>query len=238
MRAGSSIAWICGIDPVRGALLGERDNTLLLQRAVLVGVVGAAHLLLASVLLQMQAVRSAASEGTPVFVKLIHEQATPEQSKPAPRPQPPQQARPHRTPPVVATLATAPEPAHFDPPRPPPESSAATLAEIPAIVFMPTTPPSAPPQPRRISDVAYARPIEIEYPSLSRRLGETGRVVVRVLIDALGRPVEVIVHTTSGFARLDRAAIDAVHRALFRPYSENGTPAAAYALIALRFELN
>jgi protein TonB len=85
--------------------------------------------------------------------------------------------------------------------------------------------------------VSYARPIEVEYPPLSRRYGETGLVVVRVLIDTAGRPAEVVVQSTSGAQRLDRAALDAVRRALFHPHTENGSPAPAYALIPVRFEL-
>ena len=41
------------------------------------------------------------------------------------------------------------------------------------------------------------------YPALSRRLGEQGRAVVRVLIGADGLPQKAELHSSSGFERLD-----------------------------------
>ena len=42
---------------------------------------------------------------------------------------------------------------------------------------------------------------------------------------------------SSGFARLDDAALAGVQRARFKPYSENGVPTAGWARIPIPFEL-
>ena len=76
-----------------------------------------------------------------------------------------------------------------------------------------------------------------EYPRLSRRLGEAGLVVVRVYVDEAGAPRVVQIAQSSGFARLDDAALASVQRARFKPYSENGVPTAGWARIPIPFEL-
>ena len=43
------------------------------------------------------------------------------------------------------------------------------------------------------------------YPPLSRRMGEQGRVLLRVHVSTGGSAMEVALHKTSGFDRLDRA---------------------------------
>ena len=54
-----------------------------------------------------------------------------------------------------------------------------------------------------------------EYPSASRRLDESGTVIVRFLIDVDGRVLESKVETSSGFSRLDEAARTALGRCRF-----------------------
>ena len=77
----------------------------------------------------------------------------------------------------------------------------------------------------------------LDYPRLSRRNGEAGRVMVRVYIDTAGLPRNVQVSASSGHARLDDAAIAAVQKARFRPYTQNGQPTAGWAAIPINFEL-
>jgi protein TonB len=116
-----------------------------------------------------------------------------------------------------------------------PTTAARESAGIAAVVAEPAaTARFGPPE---IQNVQYARPIMLQYPPASRRLNETGVVLVRVLIDEYGVPIEVLVQRSSGHARLDSAAIAAVRRALFRPYRENGVAMPAQALVPIRFEL-
>ena len=60
------------------------------------------------------------------------------------------------------------------------------------------------------------------YPESSRRRGETGVVMVRAIIDASGRCQLAHLEASSGFLALDRAALEAVRRALYSPARQDG----------------
>jgi protein TonB len=92
--------------------------------------------------------------------------------------------------------------------------------------------------PKLVSAVEYVREPSPRYPPQSRRLGEQGVVVLRVVIDERGRACNIQVETSSGHERLDRAAREAVASAAFRPYLENGAPRRALVLIPIEFYLN
>lgn len=99
-----------------------------------------------------------------------------------------------------------------------------------------STDPDAPP----IIDaqaVGYLVPPAPRYPPASRRWREEGEVLVRVLIDVDGRPSEVRILRSSGHARLDDAAVEAVRAALFRPYVAAGRARAAYVRVPVEFAL-
>ena len=93
-------------------------------------------------------------------------------------------------------------------------------------------------QPRVVSSVDYLgrRPNPV-YPRASQRRREQGRVVVRVLISTSGTVVNASVARSSGFERLDDAALKAVRQARFKPYSENGVALQALADIPFDFVL-
>ena len=74
------------------------------------------------------------------------------------------------------------------------------------------------------SSAAYLRNPKPAYPSMSRRLGETGRSVIRVLVGADGSAKNVRLQRSSGFDRLDQAALDAVRRWRFVPGTRGGVP--------------
>jgi protein TonB len=96
-------------------------------------------------------------------------------------------------------------------------------------------PPKVETGPRVISDVAYLDPPRPLYPPESRRSGEQGLVVLRVLVDESGHVAKIEVERSSGFARLDDAARKAVAEAQFRPYVENGVPRQALAVVPIEF---
>ncbi|WP_322994569.1 energy transducer TonB [Castellaniella sp.] len=95
--------------------------------------------------------------------------------------------------------------------------------------------PVDPDRPRTIGRVDYLgkRPSP-DYPRTSQRRREQGRVVLRVLISPLGQVASVKVQKSSGHERLDQAAVDAMQRARFRPYTENGI--AYKALVDIPFD--
>jgi len=76
------------------------------------------------------------------------------------------------------------------------------------------------------------------YPAESRKLGESGVVVVRVLIAASGKVADAKVSRSSGYPRLDEAALTAARTAQFRPYMENGVPRAVQADLPFNFVLD
>lgn len=77
------------------------------------------------------------------------------------------------------------------------------------------------------------------YPSASRRLGEEGRVVVRVVIGASGRPARWAVDQSSGFPRLDAAANNCVIRRLeFVAGQRDGRALEAVVLLPVVFRLD
>lgn len=75
------------------------------------------------------------------------------------------------------------------------------------------------------------------YPSLSRRLGEEGRVLLRVEVDTGGRPANVVLHKSSGHLRLDEAAVETVLRWKFLPAHQGGQPVAAWVIVPIQFSL-
>jgi periplasmic protein TonB len=109
-------------------------------------------------------------------------------------------------------------------------------------VAVQSPPPPAPLQgggePKLISAVEYVREPAPRYPPQSRRLKEQGLVVLRVLIDERGNACNIEIENSSGYARLDHAAREAVSRAAFRPYIEGGAPRRALVLIPIEFALN
>ena len=69
----------------------------------------------------------------------------------------------------------------------------------------------------------------------SRRMREEGRVVVLVEINNQGLVVSARVDSSSGSPRLDEAALAAIRKARFKPYTRNGVAYAAKAKIPFDF---
>lgn len=202
-----------------------------LQRRALVGFIAALHGLLLWALLQVPAVRQAVLDTAPIFVNLI-----PPAAPPAPPPPPKAPAVPPRAAPlIVSKAAPAPastfvvEPSPLEPPAPAPAAVEAA-PPVPA-------PVAAPPKVIPASGVQYLIPPPLEYPRASQRMREAGKVMVRVYIDEDGLPRNAQVTQSSGHARLDEAAVTAVNKARFKPYTENGRPTAGWAFIPLTFDL-
>jgi protein TonB len=109
--------------------------------------------------------------------------------------------------------------------------SAAPAAPAPAAA--PATPRIELPS----SNAAYLKNPSPTYPSISKRMGEQGKVLLRVLISAEGLPEQVEIKQSSGYERLDRQAHDTVLRWRFVPGKRNGTPEAMWYLVPINFVL-
>ena len=86
-------------------------------------------------------------------------------------------------------------------------------------------------------DAAYLNNPPPAYPPLSRRLGEQGRVLMRVFVDPNGAPAQVEVRESSGHPRLDDAAAAAVRRWRFVPARRGDEPVGAWVLVPISFNL-
>ncbi len=179
-------------------------------------VIGAAHVALIYAVTSWSPVRIAL-ESTPIQASIVD---APAPAADVPPPVVPQIV-PVMTPTVEPPLVTITE-------EPPPNAITVAVVEAPP-------PAPAPAAPRVISDVAYVEAPQPRYPAESRRSGEEGLVVLRVLINELGRAARVDIERSSGHSRLDEAARLAVQRALFRPYVENGVARMAMATIPIEF---
>lgn len=76
------------------------------------------------------------------------------------------------------------------------------------------------------------------YPPMSIRLGETGVVELDVCTDAAGRTTDVRIRSSSGFRRLDAAAVAHLRRPSVRllPGMENGAPSPMCTDLRMRFD--
>lgn len=74
-------------------------------------------------------------------------------------------------------------------------------------------------------------------PNRSIELGESGLVELNVLVDSNGHPQEVKLARSSGFWRLDEAALKAVEQWRFVPASRGGKPETSRVTVPLRFRL-
>ncbi|WP_241495964.1 energy transducer TonB [Paraburkholderia monticola] len=106
-----------------------------------------------------------------------------------------------------------------------PTAAAPSAASAPAA--QPVLPASS--EPRNVSHVDCSIP-KPDYPDVSKRRGEHGTAVVRFVVGVTGRIETAQLQTSSGSARLDEAALAAVHAGACQPYTESGTPVrAAYS---------
>jgi protein TonB len=209
-------------------------------RRTLTAAVLAAHLAGGWALLQVDAVRAAVAQAAPLMVDLI----APAPEVVPPPPPPPASPKPvERKPRPVVTAAPRPaaEPPVFVAPPVPVEPPAPepVVAEVAPPAPPAPPPPAPPPQPKTIpaTAVQYLEPPAPSYPLASRRFGEAGRVVVRVLIDEQGRPADLRLQASSGHRRLDDSALAALRTTRFRPYTENGVAQRVWALVPIHFEL-
>lgn len=181
-------------------------------------------------LMQIESFREAVKEAAPIMVGLISV-APPEPPKPEPPPPPkPPEVKPKPAPQMIA--AETPAPAPIEVPLPEPEVF--EQAPPPAPQADPAPAPIIPPN----FVAAYLDNPAPRYPDSSKRLGETGRVTLRVRVSALGLPESVEVERSSGYSRLDRTAMDAVRKWKFVPAKQGEQAVPATVLVPLNFELN
>lgn len=88
------------------------------------------------------------------------------------------------------------------------------------------------------SDADYLNNPTPTYPSMSRRMGEQGTVLVRAFINTDGRAEKVEIRTSSGYSRLDEAALATVQRWRYVPGQRAGVAEAMWFNVPIRFLLD
>lgn len=158
---------------------------------------------------------------------------TPRPTLPTPNPVVAQQPAP--TPLAIAPSANAPAPS---------EAAPTAVAAAPASTSTGSTThaPPSPPAPPKVelpsSDADYLNNPKPAYPAISKRLHETGKVVVRVLIGTDGQASQPSIKTSSGFERLDQAALTTVMKWRYVPGKRGGVAEAMWFDVPVNWVLN
>ena len=128
--------------------------------------------------------------------------------------------------PVMAEAAVSENPIKAEQP--------ARVTEAPAKIEATAEPVVEPPK----FGAAYLNNPAPTYPPVSRRSGEQGRVLLRVLVSENGLAESVQLDSSSGYEKLDRAAIEAVKKWSFVPAKRSNQPVSAYVLVPVKFSLS
>ncbi len=179
-------------------------------------------------------------EAVTLFVNLINPPPPKKEEPPEPSKPPPQKVKLDKPKPVELPK---PEPLLVS--NAPVTSAAEPVASLPEpmIEALPAQEPVAPPKPpapvMMSSELSLTCPqrTQPDYPAMSRRQNEQGRVVLRVELDETGRITSARVNESSGFKRLDEAGLEAVKSWHCNAATRNGEAVRAVALQPFDFIL-
>jgi protein TonB len=194
----------------------------------------------ASIALNVAALIAVIRPMAPEFVETVKRAAEPiivtwstppPEVKPAPVMDIPPPPAHHTVTRSVPTPAPAPSPVAIEEPS-------ANAVPVTAAPATPSTPVEAAPSGPVEATLAYMQAPAPMYPSAARRMHMQGTVVLRVLVDVDGKPLQVVVESSSGHAELDRAAQNQVlSKWRFQPATAQGRPTQAWARIPVTFNL-
>lgn len=140
--------------------------------------------------------------------------------------------------PVIATSSTAAEATITKPLETPPVPAATVAAANPAPA---TTSASSSADDAPVTlphlNADYLNNPAPDYPPASRELGEQGRVLLRAMINTDGTVAQVVLRKSSGFDRLDQAALDTVKNWRFVPAQRGEQKVSASVVVPVAFSL-
>lgn len=176
-----------------------------------------------------------------VIATFIVPEKAPEPAPPKAEPTPPKVVKTVKktvTPPTPIPVTQAPAPTAITAPPQPPQPA----EPAPQVAAAPTPAPAAPPGPilpkQITSGIEYIEPPRVNYPAVSKRMGEEGVVQFKVTVSTSGRATEVQITKSSGYPRLDEEARRAVMRAVYKPYIEDGKAIVVATTGSIAFKLN
>lgn len=226
---------LTGVQPVPAVRMNRRVVTAVILvvalHVSLIAVMLSKRDVTVPVALQSQTITAELLQPEPVAAPAAL-QSTPTPPPPKPLPQvrqkPKLQPKPKPTPtplPVAQAPSEhqieAPAPAAPTPPAPP-----APTAAPPAAAPAQGKPTMALNAPKNVSHLD-CRITQPDYPMLSRRRGESGTAYVHFVVGLTGQIENIELKKSSGYDRLDDAALTAMHDSSCKPYLENGAPVRA-----------
>lgn len=186
--------------------------------------------IMASVVMEMPAPPSPVTQPVVAKAQPQARTPTPPQAAPALSPAPvavqiTAPAAPSTAAPIVGAAAPAATTPATGNPRPTAAAPTAAPTATAAVVL-----PS--------SDADYLNNPAPTYPRMSRRMGEQGTVLVRAFINTEGRAEKAEIRTSSGYSRLDEAALATVQRWRYVPGKRAGVAEAMWFNVPIRFLLD
>ena len=175
-----------------------------------------------------------------VMANLVSPEAAKPAQPPAPPPKPKQEEK-KKTVNEKSTQAPIPPQSQQQAATPPSQQPSKSDAPTPNAAVAPATNGGASGTPIQTDIgklvVVYQPDADAYYPSFSKRSGEQGEVVVRLIIDEGGNVEDIALLKSSTFPRLDRAASDIGRRYRFKPFLVNGSPARISTNLLIKFNL-
>ena len=176
-----------------------------------------------------------------VMANLVSPEAAKPAQPPAPPPPKPKQEEKKKTVNEKFTQAPTPPQSQQQAATPPSQQPSKSDAPTPNAAVAPATNGGASGTPIQTDIgklvVVYQPDADAYYPSFSKRSGEQGEVVVRLIIDEGGNVEDIALLKSSTFPRLDRAASDIGRRYRFKPFLVNGSPARISTNLLIKFNL-
>ncbi|MBU3697177.1 energy transducer TonB [Dechloromonas sp.] len=166
----------------------------------------------------------------PLIVDLVQPaEIKPPEAKPLPvtKPQPvfqKPQPRPTPTPVIEATQSQV-------------ATANAPDASPPDVKPAPPAPPAEAPVVQARFDADYLKNPAPPYPPLSRRMGEEGKVILRVSVNPQGGADQVEIRSSSGSQRLDESAVNTVKHWKFIPAKRGDSAIQSWVLVPIVFKL-
>ncbi len=189
------------------------------------GIVAGLHVLVIALVWQMGGMHQVFREAAPLMVSLLAQQPERPHDKPVPPSAKPFMPDIIELPPPQVVIAQEPRPV-----------IAAAVVTKPAEIAPAVQPVAAKTEPPRY-DLDYLNNPAPSYPAHAKRLGQQGKVILRVRVSAKGLAESVEVQTSSGIESLDNAALEAVKRWRFAPAMRGDEAIEGWALIPLTFKL-
>ena len=166
----------------------------------------------------------------PLIVDLVQPaEIKPPEAKPLPvtKPQPvfqKSQPRPTPTPVIEATQSQV-------------ATANAPVASPPDVKPAPPAPPAEAPVVQARFDADYLKNPAPPYPPLARRMGEEGKVILRVSVNPQGGADQVEIRSSSGSQRLDESAVNTVKHWKFIPAKRGDSAVQSWVLVPIVFKL-